>query len=150
MHDPLANLNLLLERAGTERDAALLALRQAEASLAAATQQAIQLGTYREQFRERWGARFRAGGAAATLVQVHQGFGQRLDQAIGMQQSQLVQARSRLDTARAAVIERERRVALVRKLIERRTQDAQRAADRREQRATDEAAQRARNALHPH
>ncbi len=142
MHDPQSNLNLLLQRATAERDAALLALRRAESALDAATHRCDQLGQYRGEFQAQWAARFRRGGTA-TLALCRHDFGQRLDQAIDLQQAQVRQARSRLDTARALVIEREQRVASVRKLLERRAQAAQRVADRREQRATDEAAQRA-------
>jgi len=148
MNDPLASLNLLLQHASAERDAALRALRGSEAAFSAALQQAEQLGQYRDQYRTRWGERFRTGGSA-TLVQCHQGFGQRLDQAIGLQQGQLQQVQARLAAARALVIEREQRVASVRKLIERRALEARRVADRREQRTTDEAAQRARRVLTP-
>lgn len=149
MRDPLASLKLLHEHASAERDAALLALRQAEAALAAAAQQTAQLGSWREQFDARWGQRFRDRGASATLVQVQQGFGARLDQAITMQHTQQRQAQERLDAARTVLVEREQRVASVSKLIERRTREAQRLGARREQRLTDEAAQRARR-IDPH
>jgi flagellar protein FliJ len=146
MSDPLASLNLLLQRASAERDNALVALRGAESALQSVRHQADQLGQYRDEYRARWGERFREGGSAA-LVQCHHGFTQRLDQAIALQQGQLQQAQSRLDAARMQVLEREQRVAAVRKLIERRELDARRKADRREQRSTDEAAQRARHRL---
>lgn len=149
MTDPLASLNLLLERASADRDAALAALRQAEAAHAAAQHQAAQLGDYRSQYRGRWSERFRSG-ESMQLVHCHRGFGQRLDQAIGMQHTQTEKAAARVQAARERLVAQEQRVASVRKLIERRTLEAQRVADRREQRATDEAAQRARRPAVPH
>lgn len=143
MSDPLSSLHLLLKRASAERDAAIGELRQTEIALAAAQGQATQLGDHREQYRDRWGRRFRAG-ESAVLVRCHQDFTRRLDQAISLQQEQLLHAEARVHAAREQVVAREQRVAAVRKLIERRTQELERVAARREQRATDEAAQRSR------
>ena len=148
MHDPLENLNLLLQHAAAARDAALQALRRAESTLGAASRQSEELGQYRDQFSAHWFARFRSGGSA-TLAQCHQDFGQRLEQAISLQQAQLRQAQARFDAARARLLEREQRVASVRKLIERRMLDARRVTEKREQRTTDEAAQRAPR-VHPY
>lgn len=141
MTDPLASLNLILERASAERDNALAALRQAEAARAAAEQQAAQLDDYRAQYRQRWNERFRAG-EHALLVQYHQDFGRRLDQAITLQHDAIAKAQARVRSAREEVVMHEQRVASVRKLIERRTLEIGRVAARREQRQTDEAAQR--------
>ncbi len=141
MHDRLAALNLLLERASAERDSALVALQRAEAALAAAAGQFDRLGRHREEFDDRWLERSRLG-IGAPLVQCRHDFGQRLDQAIEMQQAQQQRARRRLDAARATVVEREQRVAAVRKLIERRALAALRIAERFEQRAMDESARR--------
>lgn len=143
MRDPAASLNLLLERASAERDASLVALRRAESALGDASRRCDQLGQYRGEFQARWSERFRRGDTA-TLAQCRHEFGQRLDQAIAMQHTQVRQAQSKVDAARALMIEREQRVASVRKLLERRARDAKRTADRREQRTNDEAAQRSR------
>lgn len=140
MHS-ITTLTTLLGHAEAERDAALSALRQAEAAAAQARGQAEQLQNYRAQYQQRWSAQFRQSGAI-EVVQCYQGFSQRLEQAIGQQGQVAGQAEARVEQARALLVEREQRVAAVRKLIERRTQEQRRMAERREQRSTDEAAQR--------
>ncbi|WP_395699100.1 flagellar export protein FliJ [Aquabacterium sp.] len=136
-----ATLNTLLEQAEAERDAQAAVLRQCEAAAAQARQQIEQLNAYRAQYQQRWTSQFRQAGAI-ELVQCYQGFSQRLDQAITMQNQVTTQAEARVQQARAALVAHEQRVAAVRKLIERRRAEQQRLADRREQRSTDEAAQR--------
>lgn len=137
------SLTTLLDHAEAERDAALNALRNAEAGAAAAQAQLEQLQDYRTQYQQRWSAQFRQSGTIEVL-QCYQGFGQRLEQAITQQSQIAAQAESRLQQARTLLLEREQRVAAVRKLIERRQQEQLRIAGRREQRSTDEAAQRPR------
>ncbi|WP_284617095.1 flagellar export protein FliJ [Aquabacterium humicola] len=139
------SLHTLLEHAEAERDAALTALRNAEAAAASAQAQAEQLNTYRTQYQQRWSMQFRQTGTI-ELLQCYQGFGQRLDQAITQQGHVAAQAQNRVAQARALLLEREQRVAAVKKLIERREQEQRRVADRREQRSTDEAASRAGSA----
>lgn len=138
----MQSLKTLLEHAEGERDTALAALRDAEAAAARQDAQAAQLGEYQQQYRERWSAHFRQATPVA-LLQCHHGFAQRLEQAIAQQQQQCQQAAQRVARARLLVQQREQRVAAVRKLIERRLQAAQLQAGRRDQKQTDEAAQRA-------
>jgi flagellar FliJ protein len=140
--DPLQSLNTLLEHAEGERDAALGMLRQAQAAADRQQAQGEQLQDYRQQFRARWSEQFRQPTTVAML-QCHQGFAQRLDGAISQQQQQAEQALQRVARARAQLQQREQRVAAVRKLIERRLQALQQQQIRRDQRQTDEAAQRA-------
>ncbi|NRF68502.1 flagellar export protein FliJ [Aquincola sp. S2] len=137
-------LSTLLEHAEAERDAAITVLRNAEAAAAHAQAQAEQLQTYRSQYQQRWSTQFRQAGSI-ELLQCYQGFGQRLDQAITQQSHTAAQAQNRVAQARAVLLEREQRVAAVRKLIERRGQEQRRVDDRREQRSTDEAASRCRD-----
>ena len=137
------SLTTLLEHAEAERDAALTALRHTEAGAAAAQGQLDQLQEYRTQYQQRWSTQFRQAGSI-ELMQCYQGFAQRLEQAITQQGQIAAQAEQRAQHARAVVLEREQRVAAVRKLIERRQQEQHRVAERRDQRATDEAAQRSR------
>jgi flagellar FliJ protein len=143
----LALLTSLLERAEQERDAALAGLRDAEALAAQAEQQAQALHTYRGEYDQRWTARFQQAGTPA-LLHCHRGFGQRLDQAIHHQQANTRHLAQRLQLARSLLVAREQRVAAVRKLIARRQAEAQAAANRRDQRSTDEAAQRAASLQH--
>lgn len=138
----LALLTTLLERAEQERDAALAGLRDAEALVAQAEQQAQALHSYRGEYDQRWTARFRQAGTP-ELLHCHRDFGQRLDQAITHQQANSRHLAQRLQLARNLLLAREQRVAAVRKLIGRRQAELQAATARREQRSTDEAAQRA-------
>ncbi|GAB4037569.1 MAG: hypothetical protein Fur0014_05440 [Rubrivivax sp.] len=142
MSADLHSLQALLGHAERERDAALAALRRAEEQAARAQAQADQLARYRSEYRQRWGERF-ARSATVELLQCHHGFGQRLDQAIDQQARQCTQAAQRVAQAQALVLQREQRLAAVRKLIERRVVAAQRVAERRDQKRSDEAAQRA-------
>jgi flagellar FliJ protein len=132
----------LLDHERRTRDAALQALSRAEGQAGQADAQAQQLALYRSEYVERWSARFRAPGSVA-LLQCYQGFMQRLDQAIVQQRNTLAQAQQRVDQARGALRDNQRRVASVEKLIERRREQEQRQHARREQTRTDETAQRA-------
>lgn len=143
----LPMLQTLLERAEQERDAAAAALRQAEALVAQAEQQAQALHSYRGEYDQRWTTRFQQAGTP-ELLHCHRGFGQRLDQAITHQQANTRHLGQRLQQARSLLIVREQRVAAVRKLIGRRQAELQANANRRDQRSTDEAAQRAASQAH--
>ena len=138
-------LPALLQLAQTERDRAASALRAAEAQAAQALAQARDLHSYRSDQDQRWLARFQQTGTQAggpELLDCHRNFGQRLDQAIGLQTSHVHQLDQRLQQARAALLAREQRVAAVRKLMGRRLAQQQQIEQRRDQRSTDEAAQR--------
>lgn len=141
-HQSLQSLQSVLQHVESERDTAAAALRQAEAAAARHEAQAGQLGQYRGDYRQRWSAQFALGGST-TLLSCHHGFGQRLDQAIDQQRLQCDNATKRVAQARSVLQAREQRVAAVRKLIERRVAALRQGADRRDQKQTDEAAQRA-------
>jgi len=149
----IAVLQLLLQRAEADRDTAQAVLRQAEAQVQSARQKAAQLFGYRDEFRQRWNEHFRSSGTT-TLLHCRQSYGQRLDTVISHQETEALHLNNRVDKAKEVLLAREQRVAGVRKLIERREHELHRSAERRDQRSTDEAAQRAlahqvqRNALH--
>ena len=138
-------LQALLKRSEDERDAASAQLRQAEGLVAQAQAQAQSLRDYRGEYDQRWQTRFRESGTT-ELLHCHRGFGQRLDHAIAVQSSQADQLANRVQRARDQLLARELRVAGVRKLIERRQAELQKIAVRRDQRNTDEAAQRSHSA----
>ena len=138
----IQSLQLVLEHAEKERDAAQSALRAAEEAAQRARAQADQLGQYRGEYHQRWTGQFSQSGTG-PLVQSYHVFGQRLDQAITQQQRQCGLSDQRVQQARQLLLARETRVAAVRKLIERRLGGLQQQAHRRDQRQTDEAAQRA-------
>jgi flagellar FliJ protein len=138
----MQSLSILLEREEQERDAALAALHAARSHADAARAQAEQLVEYRAEYQRRWTEQFARAGAI-EIVHCYQGFTQRLEQAI-VQQDRLAQhAKAQAERAQATLAACELRVASVRKLIERRLHEQQRVAARREQKITDEAAQRA-------
>lgn len=137
----IALLHTVLARAEADRDTAQGLMRQAEQQWQQARQQADSLHQYRNEYDQRWVARFRQSGTP-ELLQCHRSFGQRLDDAIGMQDNTHQYLQHRLQQARQALLAREQRVAAVRKLIERRQTELRTQTDRREQRNTDEAAQR--------
>ena len=142
----------LLDHERSVRDAALLGLLDAEGTAEAADAQDRQLHAYRSEYVERWSIRFRAPGSV-TLMQCYQGFMQRLEQAISQQRASVQLANTRLEQARQALSDNERRVASVEKLIQRRSQQEQQHAARREQSHSDEIAQRAyarRHVAPPH
>lgn len=139
--DSIALLSSLLQRAEAERDTAVGVLRQAEAQQQQARQQAEQLRSFRQDYDQRWTLRFRQAGSRELLDCRHT-FGERLGQAIDGQDTQVDHLGNRVNLARQALLAREQRVAAVRKLIERRQHELARLADRREQRASDETAQR--------
>lgn len=141
----IALLQTLLQRAESERDTSAQALRQAEALVSQADEQGRALNTYRGEYDQRWTARFQESGTP-ELLHCHRGFGQRLDQAIAHQQLNTQHLGNRVQQARNLLLAREQRVAAVRKLIARRQTELQAIASRRDQRTTDEAAQRAASA----
>lgn len=138
----VALLQAVLDKALADRDIAAAELRAAERLVLAAQTQASSLQTYRVDYDQRWVSRFRASGGP-ELLHCHRSFGQRLDQAIALQTSNAQQLGNRLHLARQTALAREQRVAAVRKLMERRQIELQKLNASRDQRNTDEAAQRA-------
>jgi flagellar FliJ protein len=132
----------LLAQTERERDDALSAHQRAVAAHQAAVEQAEQLLAYRREYEQRWGDQFSRQGSI-ELVRCYQSFTTRLTQAVDHQQRSAQYAARQVETAREALLEQEMRVASVRKLIERRMQEAQLSSDRRDQKLTDEFAARA-------
>ena len=132
-------LNTLLEIAERERDQAAAALAQVERQLRAQQQQWDQLQAYQADYLKRAPAH---GGRSAPIevLRCHQGFMGRLDQAITHQQRVLNAAQAEVQLRRQTLLQRETRLASVRKLMQRRATAATHAADRADQRQTDEAA----------
>lgn len=135
-------LSLLLERAEGERDAAARALHTASTQADAARAQHGELAGYRQEYQQRWTQSF-SQGTTMSLVGCYQSFGQRLNQAVDTQGHVANHADQRLQRAREALRQAELRVAALRQLIARRRAEADKQAQRREQRATDEFAARA-------
>lgn len=140
---PQGSLLILQDNERATRDKARVALHDCQLLAERALAQAQQLQQYRAEYQQRWAGQFRRPGGI-ELVQCYQGFMLKLDQAIAQQDASVQHAQMRVDAARAHLAECEMRLASVGKLIERRQNEAQRVAQQREQRTTDEAAQRSR------
>ena len=139
---PLQPLMTLLGQVERERDDLALSCQRAARAQQTAAMQADQLVTYRREYEQRWAAQFRTDGRM-ELVNCYRGFMERLTQAVEQQCAIAAGADAALAQARRALTEGEMRVASVRKLIERRVAEARTAAQRREQKASDEFASRA-------
>ncbi|HEX3140378.1 MAG TPA: flagellar export protein FliJ [Rhizobacter sp.] len=137
--DPLM---ALLGQAERERDDALAAMQRANEAHLAAQTQADQLLTYRSEYEARFREQF-SRQSSIEILQCYQGFSARLGQAIDQQRQIAGHAALRLEQSRETLRSQEMRVASVRKLLERRVQELRLAADRRDQKQTDEFAARA-------
>lgn len=144
MTAPNANQALLalLQHEQQQRDRALAAHAQAQQTAEQAMQQAAQLMAYRVEYESRWATQFNRGGTM-PIVMCYRSFMQRLDQAVRQQQHQAEATQAQLQRARTELLERERQLASVRKLLERRETDTRLAQQRHEQRQSDENALRA-------
>ena len=140
-------LKTLLQQAEGRRDQALAALRRAEELAHRAREQAQQLAGYRGQYQQRWSQQFSQHGTM-DIVQCYQSFNQRLDEAIGQQNTQADSAEQQVQRLRDHLLATEVRVASVRKLMERREAERRRAAERHDQRQTDETAMQLRWRAH--
>jgi flagellar FliJ protein len=140
--NPLQPLMTLLTQCERERDELAVACQRAAMSHRGAAAQAEQLVVYRGEYEQRWATQFKTDGRM-ELVNCYRGFMDRLTQAVEQQQRVVVHAQAALDQARLKLRDGEIRVASVRKLIERRQAETRLSADRREQKTTDEFAQRA-------
>jgi len=136
MHQPLQTLITHAEQA---RDAALAALLQAEESSRRLRQQWEQLQAYHADYAAR-APGLKGLAAPIDALRSHHAFMQRLDQALAQQQGLLQAADQRAAQQRQTLLTLETRVASVRKLCERRQHEAQRSADRLDERRRDESA----------
>ena len=136
------SLHVLLEREEADRDAIAAATRQAQEHLQRLNAQMTQFSQYRADYVARWQQQFHQAGGI-EIVQCYRSFMQRLDQA--MQQLTLQQRQAEVNLKRQChrLMEAETRVAAIKKLISRRVETFQLAEQRRDQKQTDEAAQRA-------
>jgi flagellar FliJ protein len=137
------SLQVLLQREQQQCDQAQSSLRRADDQARSARQQHEQLLAYRDEYQSRWAAQFNRGGSI-DLLRCYRSFMQRLDQAVALQTRQAELSQAQLAQARRELIESERRLASVRKLMERRAAELAHAGRQREQKQSDELAQRMR------
>jgi flagellar FliJ protein len=135
--NPLQPLMTLLSQTERERDQAWGEAQRALQAQQNANAQAEQLLAYRREYEQRWSTQFKTEGRI-ELVHCYRGFMDRLTQAVEQQQRIAEHASAQVERTRTALAEHEMRVASVRKLIERRSQELRLSADRHEQKQTDE------------
>jgi len=134
-------LMLVLEAAEKARDAAVADLEGARRAYEAARQQSQSLTDWRREYQTKWQAQFRHAGGM-EIMRCYQDFMQRLADAVSDQDKRVEQARVYMAHCREQLIERERKVAAVAQLMDRRQAEMQLAENRRDQKATDEIAAR--------
>lgn len=139
--DRMQVLATLLEREERLRDEALAQCRALETQARQAVEQGRTLHTYRNEYKERWAGKF-SQASSIEIMRYYQGFMGRLDQAIQAQEGVVRQAQQRVERGQEVLRRRELKLATVRRLIERRQQALRLQLDRREQKLSDEAAQR--------
>ncbi len=142
MSEDLQPLALLLAQAERQRYDALAEQLKAETAQRAAEAQAEQLVAYRREYEQRWSAEFCREGKI-ELVRCYQGFVHRLSQAVEQQQRVAAHAAVQAERAEAIVRGHELRAAGLKKLIERRLREGERASALIEQKESDDRAVRA-------
>jgi flagellar protein FliJ len=128
--------------ARTERERAE-ALAEAERSAIEAEQKLVALERYRNEYEEQFAARAGAG-VEASGVREFQAFLARLNEALVAQRQVLGQARANREAVLGQWREAAQRQQVVQKLADRWTSEIRRNEDRRDQRESDELANRAK------
>jgi len=131
----------VLEQAEEARDAALAQFEASRKAHEGARQQLQSLHDFRQQYQNRWQNQFRQAGGM-EIMRCYQDFMARLAEAEAEQERRCTQVQQAMERCRAQLIERERKVAAVTQLIERRATEQQLRQQRRDQKATDEIAAR--------
>lgn len=146
----LKSVLLAIEHATLRRDDLVKAAARVERNLAFAQDQMAQLRGYAQDTDSRWigsGSRDLSG----ELIRHHYQFMDRLQQAITLQSSVIVDVERQLDFARKNLLQAEFRLAGLNQILKTRQLSLLRSQRRREQRLTDEfaAMQHARNRAQP-
>lgn len=136
-----SSLNTILEQAESARDEALAQFEVSRKAHEGARQQLQSLHDFRAQYQARWKSQFQQAGGM-EIMRCYQDFMARLTEAEVEQQKRTVQAQTTAERYRLQLIERERRVAAVSQLIQRREKEEMTKENRRDQKATDELAAR--------
>ncbi len=134
-------LTALLEQAETARDEALSQFESGRKAHEVARQQLQSLHDFRQDYQQRWQQQFRQA-SGMEIMRSYQDFMARMSEAELEQQRRLEQAQSHQERCRVMLIERERKVAAVSKLMQRRADEHALKEQRRDQKATDETASR--------
>ncbi len=131
----------LLEQAEAARGEAVQQFERGRQAHDTARQQLQSLHDFRKQYQDRWQQQFRQAGGM-EIMRCYQDFMTRMSEAELEQQRRAEQAHSYLERCRTLLIERERKVTAVTRLMERRAGEMLLKEQRRDQKATDEVAAR--------
>jgi flagellar FliJ protein len=135
----IKTLGLAIELAVRQRDAASQALAQTQQRRMAAEQQLGQLTGYAQETEQRWESQARIH-TMPELLQHHQRFMGRLEEAIVLQRRVVAEQLRRQEMARQVLLQAELRVATLEQAVRRKQAVLDLAETRREQRQTDEMA----------
>lgn len=138
----MSALNALIvavEIASRKRDEARQALREAQAVQQAAQAQLSQLQDYARETEQRWGMQADTTVKPEVMFHHYQFMG-RLDHAAGLQTGVVGDQAARVERAQRTLMETERRLASLRKVLEARRLELERAQARMDQKQTDERA----------
>ena len=136
-----AGLELVLERETQQRDRTRNQWQLAQAKVDKLQAQRQQFEDYRLDYQRRWHVDFRQ----HSPLEVHTHFRQfmgRVDEVMAQLNQQIGVAEGTLERCRLALVEAERRVASLEKLLDLRRREALERQRRREQKQQDELAQR--------
>jgi flagellar protein FliJ len=134
------SLQAVLEQAQSRRDAALAQTLHAEEAAQRARAQEQQLQDYRADYQRRSPTQVSHTGQPVSmeLVRCHDGFMQRLDQAVAQQITRRTQLEQAAAAERETLLALELHVAAIGRLMQRRRAEAAVREQRAEQRQTDE------------
>jgi flagellar protein FliJ len=141
LSSPQQPLIALLEQAQAARDEAFAQFESGRRAHDTARQQLQSLHDFRKQYQDRWQQQFSHSGGM-EIMRCYQDFMTRMTDAESEQQRRTEAARVYMERCQAVLIERERKVAAVDKLLDRREREQALKQDRRDQKATDEMAAR--------
>ena len=142
MANKLNGITLAVEHAQRQRDGLLELHQQAQRNLSGAQAQLEQLQMYSQDIEARWVGTATASYGAEVMRHYHQ-FGDKLQQAIGMQSDVIKGLQVALSKAHAELLQGEFRLAAIQKLHATRLRQLQQQQDRRDQARTDELATQA-------
>lgn len=141
MTHPSHSLLVVLEQAKSSRDHAFVMLESSRKILEDAKFKLQSLHNFRSQYEERWQGQFKQAGGM-EIVRCYQDFMARLSNAVDEQASRVAHLQRDHDNRKTDLLELERKLAAVQKLIDRRQHEMMQTSMRMEQRDTDEMATR--------
>lgn len=149
MNKRAQRLSPVIDMAQTTEREALGKLRQYQAALQHAQQQLQNLQQYRDDYQQQWINKGQTGVSGQWLMN-YQRFLSQLEVAIEQQQKSLAWHENNVSVSQAAWQQAYARLEGLRKLVQRYLEEAQKTADKQEQKLLDEMAQRlmTRSAAH--